>query len=202
MVIIRSFRGEEEDVGFLVKEQRRKKLRRSAAWFVAVNCIAAVVVALMFYFFAPKEEILIYTFTIAFAYLGVTVFVEWVATKQIKMMITKNVWVALVIIPLIFLIDFGIGAQEAHWGIQEFRDVYLLTLKDEHSADVTSRDIPVQVLRSFDKGLLMRNPKTEKILFTRWEQIKSLSHFSFADTKGSRGCARFPRICGTMPLEP
>jgi hypothetical protein len=192
----------EDELGFIARAAKIKRRRRGIAIGVGVGFALSCVYALVGYFFMPP-----YLLVSIFATLATT---TWMALCEVCERIfgrwfgfeNRLVYLAIVVIPFLVFTDFCLGAQEAYDDIRDIASLYFLTLKDDPVSNIISNERPVQILRSFDKGLLVRDAKREKISFVRWETIKFLSHNSFAIGETPLGCERFPGICGSPPLVP
>jgi hypothetical protein len=72
------------------------------------------------------------------------------------------IW-SLIIVPILMMV-FAFGIIDANFDLHGYRNVYRLDLKGGISQQVS-------LLRSFEKGVLVRLPASESIEFVRWEQI-------------------------------
>jgi hypothetical protein len=169
--------------------QRQKKILKT---IVICSQVLMALLLLFSYFFSPAPFM---SGVIAICIFGIlTTLLPWMVITD-RIFKNSGPWtVALVIGPAIFFADFAVGVGEAMHDLHDFQNVYIFSLKDADNKP-TSKSIPVQVLRSFDKGLLARDPNANQIMFVRWDIIRSIYRFGSPASDGSAGCREFPRLC-------
>jgi hypothetical protein len=77
----------------------------------------------------------------------------------------------LVVAPVLLLVLFGWGFQHGQSDLNNFSDPYTLQMK--HGDDL--RRI---ILRTFDKGILVRDAVEKRIEFVRWDDVIKVSRYS------------------------
>jgi hypothetical protein len=89
---------------------------------------------------------------------------------------------------VIFIVGISDGAVDSVGDIQPASNVYSLQLKGG------SGESQALLLRSFEKGVLVRSPSDNRIEFIRWDQIEKLSHRVGVELEHS-GCGWFHFFC-------
>jgi hypothetical protein len=189
------------DADFGLSTKRRQKRFGRNKWTAIASLTGSILFAIATYFFAPPDLSIVYFMPLLFGYMILYLIVTQTFEDRLRSYNQKG-FIALLVIPVVLIFDFGLGVDEAHLDIAKFNDTYVLTPKTDTRSDATSNDALVQVLRSFDKGLLLRDPRLERVYFLRWDSIKSLSRPSYSEGTVSRGCKRFPTVCGLSTPEP
>ena len=82
-------------------------------------------------------------------------------------------------VPLLFLF-FAVGLKDGEDALTDYDNVYRLDLKNGIVQQIA-------MLRSFEKGVLIRDPSSQTVQFIRWEQIDRVSRIAKPDQK--------PTIC-------
>jgi hypothetical protein len=86
---------------------------------------------------------------------------------------TAEISAVLFVVPLIVPVFGFIGAQRSLWNIVDNNNAYVLHFKEDRASDQQGRDA-VQILRSFDKGLLVRHPESDSVELIRWDALRSV----------------------------
>ena len=78
--------------------------------------------------------------------------------------------------PVLIIVLFSWGVLQGEGDLQEKSQPFTVKLK---GGKVVARDI----LRTFDKGILMRDAKNNRIVFVRWDEVIQISHFARAPSE-------------------
>ncbi len=95
---------------------------------------------------------------------------------------------ATLIVPIVAAIAFGYGVTQGQSALKSFDEPYQLELK---GGDKIHRIL----LRTFDKGLLVRDSTENRIDFIKWEELHRLSRFAPPERKMPVSCAMFRINC-------
>jgi len=90
-------------------------------------------------------------------------------------------------IPVILMFSFAYGSMSGERDLRKTDDVYFLARKGDNSSRA------VVMLRSFEKGLLVRNHDLERTELVRWDDVASFWRFSTTKKEPSLAC-RWMRI--------
>src|SRR5450755_5062094 len=79
----------------------------------------------------------------------------------------------------------------------------LTTMSDPYQVKVKGGEVRNRILlRSFDKGLLVRSPADERVEFIKWDQIEEVTKPSPTDRGESYSCQWFAINCTEAPIIP
>jgi hypothetical protein len=180
-----------------------RRARRRRILIVLLFSFYGVAAVVLGYFFMPPYILILYGASISTAFIvGVISIFEYFRSHVV---VTLSIWsrISIMAIPALMIIVFFVGAQEASFDVQGITNVYFLRLKAiPESAQSAVDPQKIQVLRSFDKGVLFRDPVKERIGFVRWDAVQSLERNSYREDQLSRGCQRFPKLCNKTHVEP
>lgn len=95
---------------------------------------------------------------------------------------------AMVIGPVVAVIAFSAGVMQAESALASFSEPYRLDLKAGIRLNRT-------LLRTFDKGVLVRDPSADRIEFIRWDDLLSLSRLAPTIRKEPFSCSWFKINC-------
>jgi hypothetical protein len=140
-------------------------------WGAIVATLVAVGIVMYIYLFSdPASELgfaivlsfVIWMFVVAFAVSRGGEFQAWIGTM------TK---VFVLFVPIVVGGIYGLGLQAAYRDLGSPRETFGLIRKDAQAQPPEE----VNVLRTFDRGVLLRLPKQQVNQFLRWDEIRSLT---------------------------
>jgi hypothetical protein len=140
-------------------------------WGAIVATLIAVGIVMYIYLFSdPASELgfaivlsfVIWMFVVAFAVSRGGEFQAWIGTM------TK---VFVLFVPIVVGGIYGLGLQAAYRDLGSPRETFSLTRKDAQAQPPEE----VNVLRTFDRGVLLRLPKQQVNQFLRWDEIRSIT---------------------------
>jgi len=99
-------------------------------------------------------------------------------------------------LPLIVLLMLGYGITNGYSDLRKVTDIYTVDQKEKQSAR------QLVLLRSFEKGLLVRDAPAQRIEFIRWESINSISRVLAAEQSIGYLCLWVGVICRGNNPEP
>lgn len=102
---------------------------------------------------------------------------------------------AIVISPVILAVSFGWGLSQGQSALKSFDEPYTITLKQGEKVNRV-------MLRTFDKGLLVRDPSDNRIEFIKWNEVVSLYRFAPPERKMPLSCTMFGWNCQESPRTP
>jgi hypothetical protein len=157
-------------------------------WFALM--FGSPVVAFFFY-----EHVWIFTFILP----AIWVWVAWIAGKlpysNAEIEGQRLVHRAMVVTPVVALVSFGGGVTQGQTALETFDEPYQLELKQ-------GIKINRIVLRTFDKGVLVRDPSENRIEFIKWEELQKLSRFAAAERNMPLSCQAFGINCPRPATNP
>ncbi len=95
---------------------------------------------------------------------------------------------AMVIVPIVVLISFGWGITQGQSALKTFDEPYAIELK---AGDTFHRVL----LRTFDKGLLTRDPVENRVEFIKWDELTKLYRYAPPERKAPMVCVWFSVNC-------
>jgi hypothetical protein len=130
-----------------------------------------------------------------FAYLWLVYGVKTVPFADSDDPVHKKIRAAIVAVPVFAVLAFVTGKQKAVSALATMSDPYKVKIKGGEERNRI-------LLRSFDKGLLVRSPTDERVEFIKWDQIEEVTKSSPKDQGESYSCQWLEINCRTKPLEP
>lgn len=107
----------------------------------------------------------------------------------------KKIRATIIAAPVLAMVAFNVGKQK---GIRA-----LTTMSDPYQVKVKGGEVRNRILlRSFDKGLLVRSPADERVEFIKWDQIEEVTKPSPTDRGESYSCQWFAINCTEAPIIP
>jgi hypothetical protein len=98
-------------------------------------------------------------------------------------------------IPVVLIVAFITGGIDALTSIESSSNIYRIVPKD-------SPPFNANLLRSLDKGLLMWDGSTQRVILMRWEGVSEVSHFITPNDKTPYACRFLQFMCPTTPIIP
>jgi hypothetical protein len=161
------------DAGF-PSEKKEKRALLGSLTGAFVLLILAGVIALVFLNLNPPDLWVSLAGPAVLAYVALMLPLAVIYYRSLSRRETAQLSGVLFVVPLIVMFFGFIGAQRARWNIGDVNNLYVLLFKEGQGASQQALN-SVQVLRSFDKGLLVRNPANNMVEFIRWEALKSVA---------------------------
>jgi hypothetical protein len=107
----------------------------------------------------------------------------------------KKIRTAIITAPVLAMAAFVAGKQRA--------DSALTTMSDPYQVKVKGGEVRNRILlRSFDKGLLVRSPADERVEFIKWDQIDEVTKSSPRNRGESYSCQWFEINCSKEQFVP
>jgi hypothetical protein len=94
----------------------------------------------------------------------------------------------LVVAPVVMLMLFGWGVSHGLIDLRSFSEPYTLEMKE-------GGRLQRILLRTFDKGILVRNPVDSRIEFVKWDGIERINRFSAPPSDAPPSCSWFGINC-------
>jgi hypothetical protein len=88
----------------------------------------------------------------------------------------------LVVAPVVLIVLFGWGVWHGLTDLRSFSEPYTLEMKE-------GGRLQRILLRTFDKGILVRNPVDSRIEFAKWDGIERVSRFSAPPSDAPPSCS-------------
>jgi hypothetical protein len=132
---------------------------------------------------------------IVFAYIWLVYGVKKVPFAESDDPIHKEIRTAIIAAPVLAMAAFVTGKQKADSALTTMSDPYKLKMKGGEQRNRI-------LLRSFDKGLLVRSPADERVEFIKWDQIEEVTKSSPRNRGESYSCQWFQISCSKEPLVP
>jgi hypothetical protein len=107
----------------------------------------------------------------------------------------KKIRATIIAAPVLAMVAFNVGKQKGISALTTMSDPYQVKVK---GGEVRNRIL----LRSFDKGLLVRSPADERVEFIKWDQIEEVTKPSPTDRGESYSCQWFAINCTEAPIIP
>jgi hypothetical protein len=119
-----------------------------------------------------------------------------IATVFIITKLVSGKWVAkdrkhrfVLVAPLVVLLMLGYGITSGYSDLSKTSDIYTVNQKESQSTR------PLVLLRSFEKGILVRDMPAGRIEFIRWENVNSLSRLLVTEKSVGYLCVWFNVVC-------
>jgi hypothetical protein len=101
---------------------------------------------------------------------------------------------AMLLTPIVLAISFGWGIIHGQSALKSFDEPYTIELK--------SGSVNRVLLRTFDKGVLVRDTAEKRVEFVKWDEIVRLYRFAPPERKMPVSCAWFGINCSEPPYVP
>jgi hypothetical protein len=98
-------------------------------------------------------------------FLGTEVYFRW--RPELRNTLSMTMRHVMVGLPLVPAAAFGLGALEAQGDLRSTKDLFRIERKDAQ--------VEVNLLRSFDRGILVSNITEKRIEFMRWDEVRTMS---------------------------
>jgi hypothetical protein len=144
-------------------------------------------------FFSPYS--MDFSFFFVFAYFWLVYGAKSVPFAGSDEPVYKKIRAAIVAVPVLAILAFVAGKQKADSALAATSDPYQVKMK---GGDARNRIL----LRSFDKGLLVRSPTDERVEFIKWDQIEEVTKPSPKDRGESYSCLWFAINCFKKAMVP
>jgi hypothetical protein len=102
---------------------------------------------------------------------------------------------ALIVVPVVMAVVFGYGLGHGQSDLKSFDESYTLQLKD-------GEKVQRVLLRTFDKGILVRDVVEDRIEFVRWDDIAKMYRFAPPPRNVSISCSWLGVNCPDLPPNP
>jgi hypothetical protein len=108
------------------------------------------------------------------------------ATKYFH--ISWSLYKFIILIPIVLMFSFSYGVSTGWLDLKKTDDIYFVKLKNDEPR-------PLIMLRGFEKGLLVREPMSDKIELLKWDNVQTLSKISSPLRGPSPSCRWFGWWC-------
>ena len=98
---------------------------------------------------------------------GVEVFFRW--RPELRETVSMTIRYIIVGVPLVFAAAFGFGSIEAQGDLRDTKGLFRIERKEAHV------EVEVNLLRSFDRGILVNNVLEKRVEFIRWDEVRAMS---------------------------
>lgn len=102
---------------------------------------------------------------------------------------------AMVITPIVIVLSFGWGITQGQSALKSFDEPYTIDMK-------SGEKIQRIMLRTFDKGLLVRDMTENRIEFIKWDDFTKLYRYAPPERKMPMVCIWFGVRCPTLVVAP
>jgi hypothetical protein len=174
----------------LTKEDQRKFQRVALS-----TIILGAAVAILTFFFLTEYVTLFYAFAFFNLWFGVFALFH---NEQYSLGRTKASLILILPVALVFV--FAEGAADAEWAMTSFENrAYKITYKEP-----ANESLFAYVIRTLDKGIIIRDPINNRTEFIRWETIRSVGTFHNVQPNNgiSGSCLEFHILCKAPPPNP
>jgi hypothetical protein len=164
--------------------KRRYEIGRgwgNAIFFLSM--FGSPVVAFFFY-----DHIWVFTFILPVVWLWVAYIAGKLPYADTDSEMQRLIHRAMVIAPVVALVSFGLGVGQGQTALETFAEPDQLELKQ-------GAKINRILLRTVDKGVLVRDPSESRVEFIKWDEIQKLSRFVVPEHNAPPSCDLFGINC-------
>jgi hypothetical protein len=165
----------------------------SMDWRTWIFPAVALFPFLLVTFFSPNS--VDFALFFMFAYLWLVYGVRNVPFADSDEPVYKKIRAAILAVPFFAVLAFVAGKQKGVSALATMSDPYQVKVK---GGEVRSRIL----LRSFDKGLLVRSPADERVEFIKWDQIEEVTKVSPKARDESYSCQWLEINCFKKSIVP
>lgn len=162
-------------------------------WSKTIWFVSMFVWPVIAFFFL--SDFLIFTFILPVVFVWVAFVAGKLPYAESESEVQQLVHRAMVIAPVVALVSFGSGLGQGQGALQGFNEPYQLELK-------TGNKMNRILLRTFDKGVLVRDPSENRIEFIKWDELQKLSRFAPRERNMPLSCSLFGLNCNQPTIVP